>query len=336
MAASTRPVRCGIIGYGGAFNMGKHHAEFINNSKGMLTAAVCDLDAKRLKIAQEELPGVQTFTSVGQMLKKADIDLAVIITPHNTHAQLAMQCLKAHKHVILEKPFCITTKQALAMTALAKKNELVLTVYHNRRHDGDFLAIMDTINDGLIGDVFHVEAFMGRYSKPRNWWRSDKKISGGAFYDWGAHIVDWTLHICPYDIKSVSGYFHKYVWKHVTNEDHVEAQIRFTNGATANIQLSSIAAVTKPRWRILGTKGAITDGPKGNIKVITRVKDHSAEIIVPFRQTEWEVFYKNLSRHFTSGGELEVTPESATRVIMVLDLAEQSYKKGRELPAPLP
>lgn len=334
MAARKKTVRCGIVGYGGAFDMGKHHGTDINAAGGLQTTAVCDLDARRLKAARADFPGIETFTSLGDMLDA--VDLAVIVTPHNTHAPLALKCLNAGKHVVLEKPFCITLKQANAMIDAAEKRSLTLTCYHNRRHDGDFLAIMDIIRQGLIGEVFHVEAFMGGYRKPGKWWRSQKEISGGAFYDWGAHIVDWLLHICPYGVQSVSGYYHKLVWKGATNEDQVEAKVRFGNGASAGVQISSIAAAGKPRWRILGTKGAITDGPDGHFKVVTQVKGRSAEITWPFQPSGWNKYYTNLADHLVRGKPLEVTPESARRVIMVLDLAGQSARKGRELPAPLP
>ena len=334
MAVKNKVVRCGIVGYGGAFHMGRHHAEGINDAHGMQTVAVCDVDAKRLKAAERELPGVATFTRIEQLLRKGDVELVAIVTPHSTHAPLALKCLAAGKHVVIEKPFCITTREATRMIQAANNNKAVLTVYHNRRHDGDFMALMDILRAGIIGEVFHVEAFMGGYHKPRRWWRSDKRISGGAFYDWGAHLIDWVLHVCPYKIASVSGYFHKLVWKQSTNEDQVEAKIRFANGATADVQMSSIAAASKPRWHILGTKGAISSGPERNFTVTTIVRGRRAQMTWPYKDSTWHEYYPNLADHLLRGKPLEVTAESARRVIMVMDLAEQSSRKRRELRAP--
>lgn len=194
---SKDKIRCAIIGYGGAFNMGRGHGNWINQTPGMETVAVCDVDRARLKVAKQELPGVATYPSVTQLLSKGDFELAVIVTPHNTHGPLALQCLKAKKHVVLEKPMCITVKEATAMIDAAEASRRMLSVFHNRRWDGDFMTILDIIKRGLVGEVFHVEAWGGGYGHPGKWWRADKKISGGALYDWGAHFVDWMLHVIP-------------------------------------------------------------------------------------------------------------------------------------------
>jgi len=336
MAKKKKLVRCGIIGYGGAFNMGKHHGESMHKTGKMKVTAACDIDAKRMKVAEEDFPGIQTFTDVDQFIQESETDLVTIITPHNTHAPLAMKCLAAGKHVITEKPFTITTKEATDIIELAKKKKLMASVFHNRRWDGDFQALMEITQSGLIGEVFHVEACMSGYNRPSDkWWRSFKETSGGAFYDWGAHVVDWVLHIAPYKIKSVSGYFQvDPVWKNVTNEDHVEATVRFKNGASANIEMSSIAAVGKSRWRILGTKGAITDGEGQNFKVVTFIKGKKAEIQWPHKEYAWHDYYQDVANHLVNGKKLGVTAESARRVIMVLDYAEQSFKKGMELETP--
>ncbi|MFQ6132132.1 MAG: Gfo/Idh/MocA family protein [Armatimonadota bacterium] len=246
--AEKQIIRTAVIGYGGAFNMGKSHAEWMNAVDGFETIAACDTDPKRLVAAQEELPGLRTYRRVGSLLRNPDVDLCVIITPHDSHAKLAIQCLNARKHVVVEKPMCITAKQATDMIRAARKNDVCLTVFHNRRHDGDYLAIKQAIDQGRIGQVFHVEMWGGGYGRPGTWWRSDKKVSGGHFYDWGAHYFDWLLNLmAPRKMVGVTGAFHKLVWKHVSNEDHVEALVRFDDGAVADVQFSSIAAVGKPR-----------------------------------------------------------------------------------------
>ena len=107
----------------------------------------------------------------------------------------------------------------------------MLSVFHNRRYDGDFLAIKEVIDKGLIGDVFRIEVYGGRYGHPGTWWRSDKNISGGAFYDWGAHLVDWVLNLIPEKVDSIMGFTQKIQWWDVTNEDEVESIIKFKNGA---------------------------------------------------------------------------------------------------------
>lgn len=182
---SERKIKCAVVGYGGAFNMGKAHAQWMNDTGRMITVAACDIDPARMQAAKIDFPNIQTYTDIDEMLAKSDAELVVIVTPHNTHAPLGLKAIEAGKHVVLEKPMCITTEEATKMIEAAKRKGTTLTTFHNRRHDGDFMMIKEIIEKGLIGEVFHIEAFIGGYSKPGSWWRSDKEISGGCMYDWG-------------------------------------------------------------------------------------------------------------------------------------------------------
>lgn len=330
-APKKTTLRCAVIGYGGAFNMGKHHADAMNAAPGFEFVAACDVDPARMEAAAADYPGIETYTDVGKMLAEGDFDLVTVITPHNTHADLAVRCAKAGKHVVVEKPMCISVKEADAMIAAAEASGTVLTVFQNRRHDGDFLALKEIVEKGLIGDVFRLEVMGVGWGKPGTWWRSDKAISGGAFYDWGAHMVDWLLHIIPQPIESVTGFFHKLVWHQVTNEDHVQALIKFESGAVADIQLSSIQRIGKPRWLVLGTKGSVV-AEGDTFRVVTEVKGYTAELRVPHKQSHWQGFYDNLSAHILRGGPLEVTPQSSRRVIAVMEAAEVSSKTGKPQP----
>lgn len=325
-------VRCAVIGYGGAFNMGKYHADYITKAEGLELVAVCDLDPQRTCVAKDDFPHVKTFNSVDDLLADGEFDLASIVLPHNAHAPVAIQCLAAKKHVVVEKPMCITVAEATEMIETAKKSGVMVTTFHNRRFDGDYLAIKEVIEKGLIGDIFHVETGGGGYSHPGTWWRADKRISGGAFYDWGAHFVDWLLGLVPGKMVGITGFFQKLVWLDATNEDHVQALVRFESGAVADVQLSNIAKVGKPKWRILGTKGAILDpapGVTGGFKVYLNVDGYPAEIEVKYKQGNWQGYYDNIAGHLLRGEELIVKPEESRRVIALMETAEKSSKSGR-------
>ncbi len=331
----SKTIKCAAIGYGAAFNMGKAHSNWINNVNGMKAVAVCDVDPKRTAAAAEDFPGIETYNDLSDMLKKSEFDLAVVVTPHNTHAKLAIQCLEAGKHVVVEKPMCITAKEATDMIEAAKKSKVMLSVFHNRRHDGDYMTLKEIVAKGLIGDIFHVEMFGGGYGRPGKWWRSDKKISGGAFYDWGAHYLDWLLNLVPGKVVGVTGFFHKLVWKEVTNEDHVEAMIRFESGAVADVQFSSLAMAKKPRWQILGTKGSVvSQAREDSFKVTTVLKGYPAQIDVPYKKSDWESYYQNIADHILRGKELEVKPEEARRVIAIMEAAEKSSKERKTVEVP--
>ena len=329
-------IRCGIIGYGGAFGMGKYHADRINPIPGLGVTAVCDIDPARLELAAEELPGIPTFEHVQQMIDAEVIDLGVVVTPHNTHADLAVALATGGKHVVCEKPMCITVAEASAMIAAARENDVMLSVFHNRRWDSDFLAIKKAIEDGLIGDVFHIEAGMAGYSHPGQWWRSDKAISGGGAHDWGAHFLDWTLNLMPGRVESAYGFYHNRVWHDVSNEDQCHIIMRFEGGRVAEFQVSSIAAVPTPRWRILGTKGGIIIQPYGEsdpIKVVSYARGVRDEMNIAPIEKPCD-FYQNIADHLLKGTPLAVTAESARRVIAVLEAAEKASETGQPQPVP--
>lgn len=323
------PVNCAVIGYGPACNMGKLHLDLVKTIPGLRVFAACDANPERMEIAKKDFPGIKTYTDYKKLLKDKEVELITVIVPHNIHAPIAMDCLDAGKNVIVEKPMCLTVKEATEMIRVAKKNEVMLSVFHNRRWDGDYLAIEEVVKKGIIGNVFHIEIFGGGYCHPGFQWRSDKAISGGAFYDWGAHLIYYVLGLIPAKIKNVTGFFHKRVWHAVTNEDQTQAIIRFENGVYADVQISYIAAIKKPRWRILGEKGGIIDeGDKGSFRVSTSIQGVSTEMEVKYKPFQWGNYYINIADHLIFGDQLEITPESARRVIGVMEAAEKSSKNG--------
>ncbi|MGQ9732195.1 MAG: ThuA domain-containing protein [Candidatus Zipacnadales bacterium] len=330
----ANPVRAGLVGYGGAFNMGRSHASQLREA-GLEVTAVCDLDPDRLEVAREEQgDSVGLYTDVAEMAAAEEVDMGIIITPHNVHAANALEFLSRGKHAIVEKPFCITVEEATHMIDVARANNVMLSTYHNRRWDADFITLKHIIDSGLIGEVFHIEAYSGGYHHPGYWWRSHKPISGGAIYDWGAHFMDWILNLMPGRIESVYGFYHKRVWHDVTNEDQCQAILRFEGGRYAELQLSSIAAAGKEKWRILGTQGAIHSTWEAPIHVVSYVSGREERIDVPFLKPEPNGYYRNIAEHLLCGAPLAVTPESARRVIAVLEYAEKSAACGMPVEVP--
>jgi scyllo-inositol 2-dehydrogenase (NADP+) len=333
---TQRKVRCAMLGYGGAFNMGKYHSDSINAQPGMETVAVCDLDPKRTAQAKAELgEKIRTYNKMDELLADDGVDLVVVILPHNAHATACIAASKAGKHVITEKPFCITVEEADAMIAASRETGKVLSVFHNRRWDGDFLRIFELIRAGEIGQVYHIEAATGHYGMPGTWWRASKEISGGVMYDWGAHYCDWLLNLTNQRIESVSGNFQKRYWHQSTNEDFGQATIRFADGTTATLEQGTLAAIPRPGWRILGTKGGITNaGPHAEITLVQFQDNVRRETKISGGPMNARNFYQNIGNHLLMGERLIVTAEQARRAIGVIRTAELSSQQGGK-PLPL-
>lgn len=326
--SESNQITVGIIGYGGAFNMGRAHGQACEET-GMKVVAVCDLDATREAAAKEDFPTAAFFTDYKQLLAESNADLIINILPHNLHASVCIEASRAGKHVVVEKPMCMNVAEADAMIEAAQGSGKMLSVFHNRRWDGDYNTIKELIEKGVIGDVFHIEACMGGMHHPGTWWRAYKDKSGGAMFDWGAHIIDWILQLVPSSVKGVDGFYHKLRWSDVSNEDHAELVIRFENGVSAQVEISYIAAATKPRWRILGTKGAIVMQGWDKIEVTVDHEGYLAKFEPPLKQSDWKAYYKNVWDHLANGAELAVKAEESRRNIAIIEASEESAKAGQ-------
>jgi predicted dehydrogenase len=263
--------------------------------------------------------------------------------------------LRAGKHVVSEKPFCLTTVEADEMIAVATEKQRALTVYQCRRWDPDYLAISQVLKQNTIGPVFHIETFIGGYAHPCDYWHSHEPISGGVFYDWGSHYLDWILQLIPERVVSVRGIEHKRVWHDVTNADQSSVHLRFAGGQEALFLHSDIAAAMKPKWYILGERGAIVGNWRQEtvktrrwsgdlieqrlapsealpeLSVYTREISgaiHQQHLMLP--EAPLYAFHRNLANHLHCGEALAVSPEEARRNIAVMEAAKLSAQRGGE------
>jgi len=329
-------VRVGVVGYGGAFNMGKKHLLEMQKA-GMTPTAIAEIDTTRLAAATQDFPGIETYSSLAAMLRESAVGLVSIITPHNTHAKLALQALKAGRHVVCEKPMAITTAECDAMIAAAGRNGVLLSTYHNRHWDGPIMSAVQHIQSGMIGDVVRIEAHWGLRSKPGDWWRTSKSISGGILYDWGVHLLEYSLQIIRSDIIEVTGYAKRGYWAPQTkwkkdcNEDEAFASVRFRGGQWLTLLISALDS--NPRRGFLGITGTegsyLLDWPvnecyrqEGSQATVRRFKNPPGE--------GWR-YYQNVADHLVKGTKLVITAEWARRPIHILELADRSARQGAAL-----
>ena len=335
------PIRCAVVGYGAAHIFGRAHGRWIDATPDLEWVAVCDTDTARLEAAVQEFPHLETYPGVDALLQGADVDMVSIVTPHHTHAPLAIACTRAGKHVVVDKAMCLTVAEATEMIDTAADHGVMLAVFHGRRHDGNFRAIKEAVHGGEIGDVFHVELTAGGYGKPNDWWYSRKAQGGGGFYYWGPHAIDWVLDLVRDRVAGVTGFYHKLVWDEVDIEDQTRAIMRFENGTVADVTWSHIAAAGKPLWRILGTKGAIVDSgtggnkdyqdeitgpPGGTFELIKIEEGERLQTTVPYKDSDWLTYYQDVADHLLRGGPVPVTGEDGRRTIAVFEAAERSNK----------
>lgn len=341
----------GILGY--APSVGQAHGLGVEATSGLVLRAVCDVNPERLKQAREDFPEVKTHASPDVLGDDPEVDLVIIATPPNNHAELSLKIMAAGKHVACEKPLALNQKETAAMVEMSEKQGVHLGCHQNRRWDVDYLAIKQALADGLIGNLFYMETFVGGFHHPCGYWHSHDAISGGTAYDWGGHYLDWIVGLIPEPVKAVLSTRQNRVWPDTTNADQERIHVRFVGGQEAEFMHSDIAALRKPKWYLLGTEGGIV----GHWRDVTAYeidpvlyfhehdipatemppdltlyhRHHSGQVVaqklaVPRRQHH--LFHRNLADHLLTGDPLVAPLNDSVRVVAILEAAARSAARG--------
>ncbi len=347
--AEGAPIGVGLVGFGA---IGPEHLAAISAVPGLTVAAVADHSPERLRAALDLSPDAVPARGLDELLANPAVGAVVISTPPNTHFALALRALEAGRHVVVEKPFCLSVGEADRLLEAAVAADRTLTVYQSRRWDRDFMALRELVETGQLGRVFHLEAFVGGFEHPCHFWHSDSGVSGGVIFDWGAHYLDWILQLLPGRVVEVSASNQKLVWLDVTNDDHFVLRMAFDDGASAEFIHSDIAAARKPKWYLLGTEGAAVGlwreesrlevTPTGVSEVQVPVADlpcelhllrpgpagrsHDQRVALPSAPPQ--AFYRNLAGHLLAREPLAVTPEAARRNIAIMEAAVRAATGG--------
>ena len=343
----------GLLGYSPA--VGQLHGQGSDDTAGLVLRAACDLNPARQREARQHFPHVQIHESADELAADDNVDLVIVTTPPSTHAKLAIQMLAAGKHVIVEKPMALTQAEVDAMLAAAERAGRHVSCHQNRRWDVDYRAIKHAVDAGQIGELFHAETFVGGFDHPCGYWHSHDAISGGTTFDWGAHYLDWLLTLLPETVTQVTGTRHKRVWHDVTNADQERIGLRFAGGQEMEFTHSDIAAARKPKWYLLGTRGAIVGqwrdvtsyavdplhyfdaheipatemSPELTLhqRISNSQPASDGQIVqqsLPLPAPERYAFHRNLADHLLLGEPLEVTARDSARVVAVLEAAARS------------
>ncbi len=355
-AADTRTLGVGIVGYGPFGGMGYMHGLASTETDGLRLAAAADSAADRIAAARIDFPDLNAHDSATSLAADETVDIAVIATPPKFHAELALDLLRAGKHVVLEKPMCLRRGDADLIIATAREHERTVTVHQSRRWDTDFLAVRRLVEGGVLGDVFNIETFVGGFDHPCRAWHSEESISGGAVYDWGSHHVDWITLLHGSAPSRVLCTTHSRVWQDTTNVDQLSLWMQWDDGREATFRQSDVCAIRRPKFHIQGTVGTL-EGHYRPLRTETVVAgrgyvehtSHHAEAPVDLRVVRYDgdhgtvestvrpaphpgwAFHRNLADHLLLGEELAVRPEESRDVVAVLEAAQRSGAEGGTL-----
>jgi predicted dehydrogenase len=228
------------------------HAPLLAAQGGFTLAAVVQRNSRR---ALERYPNVKIVRTVDEVMLDKSIELVVVNTPNETHFSFASQALKAGKHVIVEKPFTVTSDEASKLIQLAKDSRKILTVFQNRRWDGDFLTVKQVVDKKLLGRIVECEIHYDRY---RNYiepgtWKEERSVGTGILYNLGSHLLDQVIVLfgMPKEVDARMGIQRT----HGKVDDYYDIRLLY-DGFHAIVKSSYLVREEGPRFILHGTEGS--------------------------------------------------------------------------------
>lgn len=327
-------IRVGLIGYGLAGSV--FHAPLVRACGRMeLSAVVTSRDAP------------SRVGSLDELIEGSD--LVIVASPNVTHFPLARTALEAGKHVVVDKPLTVTVEEADALIRLADKLERILTVFHNRRWDGDFLTVRAVLP--RLGDICLFEANWDRFRPAiKRGWRERPDPGSGVLSDLGPHMIDQALLLFGMPESVSADVLAQRAEARV--DDYFEVTLHYGRRRVI-LRSSSLVRDPRPRFALHGTEGSFVkhglDAQEEQLKSGMRpgdalfgVTDDRGTVIladgarqsIPTERGTWTAYYEEVADAILDGAPAPVDPADARAGLTLIDLARRAAELGQRLPVP--
>ncbi len=332
----------GIVGFG---RIGAEHAAWLARADGIVATAIDDVTEARRVLARQR--GLVIHDHIEPLLDDATIDAVLISTPTAIHFEQASAALRAGKHVMIEKPMALDWRQSRELIELAKSEKRVLSVFHNRRWDIDYLTAKRAIDAGTFGKIINIESRIGQWAScvgpaAREWrpeWRNEANFGGGGLYDWGSHFVDqlWRMML-PAKPLRVFAQLRGNIWTHDC-DDFARICIDFDNGGVGVVEINTTTTRPMPRWHIDGTLGSADApfSPSFDLSTWSQFTFSPASggaaqplPLAPAGLGETQI-WERFAAAIRGGGEPAVPAESVLLTMKLLDAARESSRTGNAI-----
>lgn len=342
-----RILNVGIIGYGLSGRV--FHGAIVGNVDGFVIKKIFTRSSDKINLAKVDFPDVEIVNDYSKIINDKNIDLAIISTPNITHFPIAKEALENGKHVIIEKPFTVTSIEGKLLVSLAESKELILSVYHNRRFDSDFLTIKEIIKSEKLGQIVEFESHFDRFRNTikENSWREEKTPGSGVLFDLGSHLIDQALNLFGIPNEIYCDLSHQ---RNGLVDDNFEL-IMYYDNLKASLKAGSLVKEPLPRFILSGTNGSYQkyglDVQEEDLRSGKRPKNKDwgteAESLWGILNTveerkkymslrgDYRYFYRNIYESIVNGGKLEVTATEAMRVIWIIEKAFLSNIEKRRV-----
>lgn len=341
---SMQPIKTAIIGYG--LSAKTFHIPFIVNLTEFELTAISS--SQRDNIAND-WPCVKYFETAEALIHTTDAELIIITAPNEAHFSLAKLALDSNKHVILEKPFVTKVNDGETLIKLAAEKKRILSVYHNRRWDGDYLTVKKLISDGKLGDIKHFESHFDRFRpEVRQRWREQSPNGGGILFDLGPHIIDQALQL--FGLPNAIAAQCLIMREGSANVDYFNLVLHYPDKLIL-LHADLYSAAPNKRFSIKGTKGSYEiaglDPQEGRLKAgilpskTEWAKESPENYGILYKETSttsiktetggYQHFFLGIANAIQHGTEPPVDAEEALWNIKLIELALESSRLGKTL-----
>lgn len=333
--ACGAPIRTALASFGLSGSV--FHGPYLAANPGYTVTAVCERSARR---SQSVFPSAQIAGSFEDIVSDRAIELVVVNTPDPFHGEMCRRALLAGKHVVVEKPFVRTTEEARALVSLAERQGCLLSVYYNRRFDGDFQALRALLAGGALGEVQQVESRYEFWREPDpRAWREGPIPTGGVLFNIGSHLIDQALVLFG---RPQSLFLRQRCDRPGSRIfDFFRLELEYES-VSVGLQGSYGMRDGYPRFRVAGSTATWTKyGRDGQQASLSREdRDEEYALLVqnpgPTQLTErleicpgnYGLFYDQLHSCLRGDGPPPVTGEEAILNTEVLDRAVESFEIG--------
>jgi len=340
------PINTGIIGFGLSGKV--FHAPFIHTHPDFHLSSVVERNNSH---SRKIYPYVSILKNYDELLNDDSIELIVVATPNTFHFPMIKESLDAGKHVVVEKPFVPTSKEADELIRFSEKSGKNIFVYHNRRWDGDFLTIRKLVLEGRFGEIKYYEAHFDRFSPKvkAGAWRDENIPGSGILYDLGSHLIDQALVLFgkPDSIKADV----KRERKGSPVDDYFRLELNYGD-KTAVLTAGMLVKDEGPRFIIDGThgnfckwgidpqetalktgempdsKGWGDDNPKYYGSYGKGLAPPYEMSQIPTVNGDYMAFYDNVFDVLRKNKTLSIQPREARDVIFIIEKAFESSLSG--------
>jgi len=337
------PIHVALISYGTAGKV--FHAPLIQAVPGLHLVTIQSSQPTKVRA---DWPEVWVSTTFEEVITSPAIDLVVIATPNPTHFELTRRALEAGKHVVVDKPFTLNAHQARTLAELAEARGRMLSVFQNRRWDGDFLALRRIVEAGSLGEVVYFESHFDRYRpEVQDHWREQAGPGSGIWYDLGPHLADQALLLFGWPEAVFADIGRQRQGAQAPDYFHV--LLRYSRLRVV-LHASALVPGGSPRFVVHGTQGslvlhgldsqekALKEGlrpgapgwqPEGSEAWLYRSKQPPEPIFV--EAGDYRRYYEGVRDAIRGQGPNPVPPEQAVRLMELLEAAHISALERREV-----